>query len=96
MEPSTSPNGQQEFQRHQAGFTPITLAPNVQGYFLEGTQQQPPLSFSSVMWQQDTTLYNVTFPTQERQNLLFTAHSMAISLPLLPTAPSSPHSTPSP
>lgn len=97
MEPQTSPNGQREFQRHQAGFTPITLAPNVQGYFLEGTRQQPPISFSSVMWQQDTTFYNVTFPAQERQNLLFTAHSMAVSLPLLSASPdsASPISTPS-
>jgi hypothetical protein len=82
IEPSSTPNGLREYQRHRAGFAPITLTTGVKGYFLEGTKQRPPVSFSSVMWQQNQTLYTLTFPVTDRQNLLFTARDMANTAPL--------------
>jgi hypothetical protein len=82
IEPSSTLNGQREYQRHRAGFAPLTLAPEIKGYFLEGTKQRPPVPFSSVMWQQNQTLYTLTFPTTDRQNLFFTARDMANTTPL--------------
>ncbi|MFZ9738742.1 MAG: hypothetical protein ACO3EZ_12100 [Prochlorotrichaceae cyanobacterium] len=84
IEPSSTANGQREYQRHRTGFAPITLATGVQGYFLEGSKQRPAVPFSSVMWQQNQTFYTLTFPVNDRQNLLFTARDMANSLPLTP------------
>jgi hypothetical protein len=34
------------------------------------------------MWQQNQTLYTLTFPTTDRQNLFFTARDMANTTPL--------------
>ena len=84
LEPTHSSNAQRAWQRHQAGFAPITLAPQVQGYVLDGRHHRPPLPFSSLMWQQDHSFYTLTFPVNDRQNLLFTAQSMAQSEVLTP------------
>lgn len=84
IEPSSTTNGQREYQRHQAGFAPITLTTGVKGYFLDGSKQRPAVPFSSVMWQQNQTLYTLTFPLADRQNLLFTARDMANTQPLTP------------
>ena len=72
-----SDNARREFINHQAMATPITLAPEIQGFLREGDRQTPPLPFSSVMWRQDETLYTVSFRTPERSNLLRMAHLMA-------------------
>ncbi|MBE9176981.1 hypothetical protein IQ268_00120 [Oculatella sp. LEGE 06141] len=77
-----SVNAQRELSRHQLMATPITLTPGVQGFLLEGTSQTPPSDFSSVMWQQDDTVYTVSFLAAERQNILFMAASMAKEEPL--------------
>lgn len=78
------PSAQWEFQRHQTTGFPITLSPTVQGYLLEGADHQPPLAFSSVMWQQETMIYTVTFPSTARQNLLFLAAAVANGGPIYP------------
>ena len=72
-----SDNAQREFISHQAMATPITLAPEIQGFLREGDRQTPPSPFSSVMWRQDNTLYTLSFRSSERPNLLRMAHLMA-------------------
>lgn len=82
VDSSTSMNAQRELSRHQAMAAPITLAPGVQGYLLEGPNEAPSSPFSSVMWQQDGMVYRVSFLAHERQNILNMAHSMAIEAPI--------------
>jgi hypothetical protein len=79
-----SANAQRELARHQTTGYPITLDMNLTGYLLDGSKQQPAYGFSSVMWEQDNTIYTISFPAAERQNLLFMALQMARSAPLLP------------
>ena len=69
---------------------PIILNPDYQGYFIrgyviDGATQDPPSPFSSVMWQQDYMIYNISFPNTERQNLLYLAFSMAQQNPIYPS-----------
>ncbi|MBW4519929.1 MAG: hypothetical protein KME16_09570 [Scytolyngbya sp. HA4215-MV1] len=85
VEAPTSDNTQREWKQHLAAATPIELTQGVQGYLLEGNFRQPPSIFSSVMWQQDGLLYTVSFLLQERQNILYMAHSMANSQPIRST-----------
>jgi hypothetical protein len=80
--PTAATNAQREYERHRAAFAPITLAPQVTGYFLDGSRQRPAIPFSSVMWQQDNTFYTLAFPNSERQNGLFTAWATANTAPL--------------
>jgi len=70
------------WQLHQAGAAPITLAKGVQGYFLEGSRQNSPSPFSSVMWEQKGLIYTVRFLAQERQNILWMAYAMANQTPI--------------
>lgn len=79
---SSSAIARREFSLHQAAATPITLTNNIYGYLLEGAKRQPPSLFSSVMWQQDQMLYNISFASPERQNMLYMAVSMANSHPI--------------
>lgn len=82
VEEKSSASAQLELNRHREKGDRITLATNIRGYFLEGQQQSPFSSFSSVMWQQDNLIYTVSFPSEERQNLLLMAASMAREMPL--------------
>lgn len=88
IEPRTSPNAQRELERHRTAATPITLVPAglntplIQGFLLDGNLQRPPYGFSSVMWEQGKTIYTLSFPTEERQNLLYMALYMARSQPI--------------
>jgi len=82
----TSVDAQEEFKTHQAPATPITLANNIQGYFLEESQQKPSQTFSSVMWEQDEQLYKVRVPAQSKRNLLYIAYSMVHAIPIQSTA----------
>ena len=81
----TSVDAQEEFKTHQAAATPITLANNIQGYFLEESQQKPSPTFSSVMWEQDDQLYKVRVPAQSKRNLLYIAYSMVQAIPIQST-----------
>jgi hypothetical protein len=83
LEPDISANAQRELARHKTAGAPITLNAGLRGYFLDGTLQRPAYTFSSVMWQEDNTIYTLSFPATERQNLLFMALQMARSSPVL-------------
>lgn len=82
LESSTSTNAQRELQRHQAAAAPITLDTGVTGHLLDGRLQQPAYDFSSVMWRQNNTIYTLSFPAEERQNMLYMALQMARSNPI--------------
>jgi len=73
---------EEAWQLHQAGAAPITLAKGVQGYFLDGSRQNSPSPFSSVMWEQEGLIYTVRFLAQERQNILWMAYAMANQTPI--------------
>jgi hemolysin activation/secretion protein len=79
-ESSTSAIAQQALKQHQLAASPITLVSGIQGYLWEGWRHQQPRS--SVMWVQDGMIYTVSFPTQERQNLLYAAVYMANAQPI--------------
>ncbi|HCA96892.1 MAG TPA: hypothetical protein DEP38_20415 [Cyanobacteria bacterium UBA9226] len=83
----TNVSAQRELQKYKEKGDRITLAPNVEGYLLEGPQQNPSYPFSAVMWQQNHIIYTINFPAIERQNILFMAVSMAQQQPLYPRAP---------
>ncbi len=72
-----SPIVKQELLRHQTIGDKITLKQNIKGYLIEGKEQEPTYSFSSLMWQQEDMIYTITFPGKERQNILFMGYSMA-------------------
>lgn len=81
-ESRTGASAVRELGRHIRLGDPITLAPGLQGYLLEGKQQKPAVSFSSVMWRQNDMVYTIVLPEGERQNLLLMAYSMANNVPL--------------
>lgn len=84
VEPKHSPNGQRELERHRTEGKPITLGPNLRGYLWDGLEQRPSSGFSSVMWEQDNSVYTLSFPAQGRQNLLFMALYMSRTAPVTP------------
>ncbi|MDZ7957725.1 MAG: hypothetical protein RMY34_07440 [Aulosira sp. DedQUE10] len=71
-----------EFSKHKTTGDAISLSKNLQGYFLEGNQQNPPLPFSSLMWQQDGLIHTISFPVKERQNILWMGYSMVNQPPI--------------
>ncbi|BAY32979.1 hypothetical protein NIES2107_48730 [Nostoc carneum NIES-2107] len=71
-----------EFYKHRHTGKPVSLGKNIQGYLLEGNQQNPPQSFSSLMWQQDGLVHTVSFPVKERQNILWMGYSMVHQPPV--------------
>ena len=86
VDAQNSANALRELRKHQAAATPIRLTRNIQGYLLEGPKQNPSYPFSSVMWQQDSMIYKVSFLADERQNILNMAYSMANETPIRRTA----------
>ena len=78
----TNVSAQRELQKYKEKGDRITLAPNVEGYLIEGPEQNPSYSFSAVMWEQNNIIYTINFPAIERQNILFMALSMAQEQPL--------------
>lgn len=79
---ATSTGAQASLQQHQAAAAPITLAPEVTGYLLDGARLTPQALLSSVVWVQDNQLYAVRFPAEMRQTGLYLARSMAIANPI--------------
>ncbi|MBD2341144.1 hypothetical protein H6G64_29670 [Calothrix sp. FACHB-156] len=71
-----------EFYKHRHTGKPVSLGKNIQGYLLEGNQQNPPQPFSSLMWQQDALVHTVSFPVKERQNILWMGYSMVHQPPV--------------
>jgi hypothetical protein len=86
VERKTAASARRELERHQSRGDRIRLTDNVEGYLIEGLLQKPSYQFSTVMWQQNDMIYTVSFPANERQNLVFMAVSMAREQPLSPLA----------
>lgn len=84
VEPKFAANGPRELERHRTDGKPITLGPNLKGYLWDGLEQRPPYGFSSVMWEQDNSIYTLSFPAQGRQELLFMALYMSRTAPVTP------------
>lgn len=66
-----------ELARHRADGLRITLKPNVAGYVIDNAQQQAATPFATMMWEQDSMIYTLSFPQAERQNMMYMALSMA-------------------
>lgn len=75
-------NAKRELIRHQNSGLRITLKEGVAGYVIDNVQQQTGNSFATVMWEQDNMIHTLSFPQEERQNMLYMALSMANSLPI--------------
>lgn len=71
---------QQELNDHQMVGYPITLAPGIQAHLREYRYGQT--TYVSVMWVQDHQFYQVQFPAEERQNMLYMTLEMVNSEPL--------------
>lgn len=82
VEKQTIESAKRELVRHQARGDRKTLAKNIAGYLLEGPRQNPPYQFSTIMWQQNEMIYTISFPSIERENILWMAVSMATEQPL--------------
>ena len=82
VDSKSSAAAQETLRQHQALASPITLKRGIQGYLREGRQQDLSSSLSSVMWEQDGMIYTARFLAQERQTLLYAAHSMANAPPI--------------
>jgi hypothetical protein len=72
-----SPVVRKQYAHYQAIAAPVTLAPALRGYLLEGSAKLPTSAFSTLIWQQEDMVYSLTFAQPERRNLLFMAQSMA-------------------
>jgi hypothetical protein len=82
VEKNTAASAKAELDRHQIKGDRVSLAPNLPGYLIDGPLQNPPLPFSTMMWQQNEMIYTISFPATERQNILWMATSMATEMPL--------------
>lgn len=82
VEKNTAASAKVELDRHIVTGDRLSLAPNLQGYLIDGPNQNPPLPFSTMMWQQNEMIYTISFPATERQNILWMATSMATEMPL--------------
>lgn len=82
--PKTNMSAKQELERHRAKGDRLTLLKNanVVGYLLEGPRQNPSLTFSTMMWQQNDMIYTISFPAIEKEAILVMAGSMAQEKPL--------------
>ena len=80
-------------EQHQAAEAPITLAPEIQGYFQDDVEGSSQANLSSVVWIQDEQLYQVTFPSTARQAGLYLASSMAIASPVITEVDTEPTAT---
>ncbi|OUL37118.1 hypothetical protein BV372_03745 [Nostoc sp. T09] len=71
-----------EFSKHKTTGNVISLSKDIQGYFLDGSLQNPQLPFSSLMWRQDGLIHTISFPVKERQNILLMGYSMVHQPPI--------------
>ncbi len=79
---ATAVHATQELTRHKALGLPITLRSDIRAYIIDGLEQKPTLRFSSISWRQDDSIYTLSFPAGNRQNLMTMAYTMAHSAPL--------------
>ncbi|NJN73192.1 MAG: hypothetical protein HC799_10510 [Limnothrix sp. RL_2_0] len=78
-ENQASKDAQAELARHQNSGVRITLREGVRGYVIDNAQQQGAASFATMMWAQDNMIHTLSFPQEERQNMLYMGLSMANS-----------------
>ncbi|MDZ8055611.1 MAG: hypothetical protein RMX68_004515 [Aulosira sp. ZfuVER01] len=71
-----------DFAKHKTTGNVISLSKDIQGYFLDGNMQNPQQPFSSLMWRQDGLVHTISFPAQERQNILLMGYSMVHQPPI--------------
>lgn len=83
VEEAIGTNRAELIQTYQERGHPITLAPGIQGYLMTKQPDGTPSPTMSVMWEQDELVHTVSFPSQERQNILYMARSMALSSPII-------------
>lgn len=82
VEKTTAESAKAELVRHKTTGDRLSLANNVPAYLVEGPAQNPPLQFSTIMWQQNEMIYTISFPASERASILWMAKSMATEKPL--------------
>lgn len=82
VDKQNSPNALLEFQKHQVVGETIQLSPKINGYLLEGTKQNPPVMFSSMMWEQDGFIHTLSFLDGERENIIQMGSSMVNATPI--------------
>lgn len=78
----SSPDAVRELTEHQVTGETISLSPRVQGYLLIAAKPTSPVSFASMMWQQDGFIYTVTFLSEEWENIIWMAQSMVRERPI--------------
>jgi hemolysin activation/secretion protein len=72
-----SQRDQQALQRHRTQGTTVQLSNNIQGYLLSNPVDNPAHKFFSVMWEQDGLIYTTRFFSQEPENVIELASSVA-------------------
>ena len=70
---------QSELERHQDEGVRITLKDGVFGYVIDNDAPRSATPFATMMWAQDNMVHTLSFPQNERQNMLYMALSMANS-----------------
>jgi hypothetical protein len=89
VEGSPSRSAQRQLYLHRVQGMPVTLASGVRGYLREGKRLKPASEFSSLMWQQDSMIYTLSFLAAERDNIITMGRSMAAQVsPLQSVQPS--------
>ncbi len=78
----TNASAKRDLERHQAMGDRVPLARNIEGYLIEGPHQNPSYQFSTVMWEQNDMIYTISFPANERENIVWMASSMVREQPL--------------
>jgi hypothetical protein len=78
----TQASAQRELERHQMMGDRIPLMQNVEGYLIDGPLQNPSYQFSTMMWEQNSMIYTISFPSIERENIVLMAASMVREKPL--------------
>ena len=82
VDSQTNASAKRDLQRHQAIGDRIPLARNIEGYLIEGPLQNPSYQFSTLMWQQNEMIYTISYPANERENILWMGTSMVREQPL--------------
>lgn len=77
-----SNHGKYLWEQHQTNGAPLTMGGGLKAYLLEEQPLNLTSGFSSVMWPQDGGFYTVTFPQDQRQDLLYMAVDMASNAPI--------------
>lgn len=69
-------SGLREFYKIKAEGEEVSLSPTVKGYFMKGSNNKPKIPFSTLTWRQDGMIHSLTFPTTERENIIWMGSSM--------------------